>query len=130
MKGNAWKWLAIGGALAILVMFGLEMTSSGIERIYGPIEGEASYGVDAGPAAEEGSSRYESDTDKRIAQLERELEEIRRAYGLGGERLPGVPYEDEEPAVNKLADSTSGMLQSASSKGIRFVVGLFDGLMH
>lgn len=130
MKGNAWKWLAIGGALAILVMFGLEMTSSGIERVYGPIEGEAPYEADSGIAAEEGSGRYETETDKRIAQLERELEEIRRAYGYDGERLPGVPYEDGQPAVNKLADSTSGMLQSASSKGIRFVVGLFDGLMH
>ncbi|MCR2803206.1 hypothetical protein [Paenibacillus soyae] len=130
MKGNAWKWLAIGGALAIVVLFGIEMTSSGIERIYGPIEGEASYGTGTGLASQEERGSYESETDKRIAQLEKELEEIRRAYGYNGERLPGMPNEDEAPAVNKLADSTSGMLQSASSKGIRFVVDLFDGLIH
>lgn len=134
MKGHAWKWLAIGGALTFLVLFGLEMSTTGIERIYGPIEGENTdeYGIGA-----DGAERYESETDKRIAELEKELEDIRRlAYGddymveEGYPRLPGVPYEDEEPAVNKLADSTSGMLQSASSAGIKFVVSLFDGLMN
>ncbi|MEK3881644.1 hypothetical protein [Paenibacillus sp. PL2-23] len=134
MKGHAWKWLIIGGALAIVVMFGLEMTSSGIERIYGPIEGEGGYsnpyGYETGGAQEPQRESYESETEKRIAQLEKELEEIRRAYGYNGERLPGMPYEDGQPAVNKIADSTSGMLQSASSKGIRLVADLFDGLMH
>ncbi|MFF2887797.1 hypothetical protein [Paenibacillus sp. NPDC057967] len=128
MKGNAWKWLAIGGAIALLVMFGLEMSNTGIERIYGPIDGEE-YTVGSGTA------EYVTETDKRIAELERELEEIRRiAYGNGydgeGTRLPGMPSENGQPAVNKLADSTSGLLQSASSKGIRFVVGLFDGWMN
>ncbi|RJE89856.1 hypothetical protein D3P07_06420 [Paenibacillus sp. 1011MAR3C5] len=128
MKGNAWKWLAIGGAIALLVMFGLEMSNTGIERIYGPIDGEEY-------TAGSGAAEYATETDKRIAELERELEEIRRiAYGNGyegeGTRLPGMPSENDQPAVNKLADSTSGLLQSASSKGIRFVVGLFDGWMN
>lgn len=128
MRGNAWKWLAIGGAIALLVMFGLEMSTTGIERIYGPIEGDE-YTVGSG------TDRYATETDKRIAELERELEEIRRiAYGKGNDgnqaRLPGMPYEEDQPAVNKLADSTSGLLQSASSKSIRFVVHLFDGWMN
>lgn len=135
MKGRAWKWLAIGGALTFLVLFGLEMSTTGIERIYGPIEGGYTDGsYDMGSVDVES---YDSETDRRIAELERELEEIRRLANGGGDsdeqgypRLPGVPYEDDQPAVNKLADSTSGMLQSASSKGIRFVVSLFDGLMN
>ncbi|REK77432.1 translation initiation factor 2 [Paenibacillus paeoniae] len=128
MRGNAWKWLAIGGAIALLVMFGLEMSTTGIERIYGPIDG-SEYTVGTG------NSGYVSETDKRITELERELEEIRRiAYGNGyegeGARLPGMPLQNDQPAVNKLADSTSGLLQTASSKSIRFVVGLFDGWMN
>lgn len=128
MKGNAWKWLTIGGVIALLVMFGLEMSTTGIERIYGPMNGEE-YTAGAG------ESEYKSETEERIAELERELAEIRRiTYGNGYEgeetRLPGIPYENDQPAVNKLADSTSGLLQSASSKGIRFVVGLFDGWMN
>jgi hypothetical protein len=82
-----------------------------------------------------GDRVYASETDRRIAELEKELDDIRRiAYGddyvNGNERLPGMPVEDEQAAVNKIADSTSGLLQTASSKGIRFVVSLFDGLMN
>ncbi|RIX54103.1 hypothetical protein D3P08_07595 [Paenibacillus nanensis] len=135
MGRHAWKWLGIGCALAFLVLFGLEMSTTGIERIYGPIEGE--YAEGSNGIASAVNERYESETDKRIAELERELEEVRRLANGDGymdekgyPRLPGVPYEDEEPAVNKLADSTSGMLQSASSAGIRFVVSLFDGLLN
>lgn len=131
MKRNGWKLMAIGGAATFLVLFGMEMSTKGIERIYGPFDGGISN-------LDENADRIdESETDKRIAALERELDEIRRIAGgeantgnQGQFRLPGVPYEEEQAAVNKLADSTSGLLQSASSKGIRFVVSLFDGWMN
>ncbi|MFD0586711.1 translation initiation factor 2 [Paenibacillus sp. GCM10027627] len=136
MRRNPWKWLAIGGAITFLVLFGMEMTSTGIERIYGPIEGgEGSQSVDGLEGA--GAPEKQSDTEKRIAELERELADIRKlAYSdeqiseTEHPRLPGVPFAEEEAAVNKLADSTSGLLESASNTGIRFVVSLFDGWMN
>lgn len=131
MRHNPWKWLAIGGALTFLVIFGMEMSTTGIERIYGPIEGGENVTLESERII------HKTDTEQRIAQLERELEEIRKiAYGddyllkSGNPRLIGMPYETEQPAVNKLADTTSSLLQSASSKGIRFVVSLFDGWIH
>ncbi|MBH5318158.1 hypothetical protein I6N90_10095 [Paenibacillus sp. GSMTC-2017] len=131
MNRNPWKWLALGGVLTIIVLFGLEMSNTGIERIYGPIEG--------GEIVEtkRNDFTYESKTEKRIAELERELEQIRHlAYeegtiaGNDHPRLPGMPYEENDATVNKIADSTAGLLQSASSGGIRFVGSLFDGLFH
>lgn len=129
MNRKTWKLLLLGGAITFVVLFGMEMSTSGIERIYGPMDGSRQYDYDNGEQV------YANETDRRIAELEKELDDIRRiAYGdeyVGeNERLPGMPVEDEQAAVNKMADSTSGLLQTASSKGIRFVVSLFDGLMN
>lgn len=128
VKRQSWKWLLLGGSLTFLVLFGMELSTKGIESIYGPMEN----GESQAPAVIE--ETYADDTERRIAELERELAEIRElAYGesgLGSERLPGMPYTEDHPAVNKLADSASGALQSASSKGIRFVVSFFEGIME
>ncbi|MDQ6421142.1 translation initiation factor 2 [Paenibacillus sp. LHD-117] len=130
MKRKSWKLLLLGGALTFIVLFGMEMSTSGIERIYGPMDGSERYTYDTGELTNA------SETEKRIAELEKELDDIRKiAYGDAydnGEnrRLPGMPLEEDQAAVNKIADSTSGLLQTASSKGIRFVVSLFDGLMN
>lgn len=129
MNRKTWKVLLLGVTIAFIVLFGMEMSTSGIERIYGPMDGSEPYGYSREDRV------YASETDRRIAELERELDDIRRiAYGgeYAGEhdRLPGMPVEDEQAAVNKIADSTAGLLQTASSKGIRFVVSLFDGLMN
>lgn len=129
MKRQSWKWLLLGGALTFLILFGMELSTKGVENIYGPLETETGY------APPSGEVQYASDTDRRIAELERELAEIRELTYEGSrwreeERLPGMPYREDHPAVNKLADSTAGMLQNASSKGMRFVVSLFEGFME
>ncbi|CAM4311410.1 hypothetical protein L1N85_20745 [Paenibacillus alkaliterrae] len=147
MKRNALKWTVLGGALAIIVMYGIEMSSSGIEEIYGPIEAGNEYieNVQPEPSAHPEPDHALNQQQQKIAQLEKELAEIKRlaamsddAYNLKPEpvadlpsenvRLPGVPLETEQPAVNRIADSTSGLLQNMSSEGIRFVVSIFDGL--
>lgn len=125
MKRNAWKWALLGGALTFIVLYGIEMSTAGIERINGPFAS-----VDTPAPTERKTDAYTSETDRKIAALEKELDEIRKlAYYQYQTRLPGVPYENDQPPINKLADSTSGLLQSASSNGIRFVVSLFEGLM-
>ncbi len=146
MRKNPFKWLIVGGALAVIVMYGLELSTSGIARVYGPLEGEGGYAQ--APLQETDSLRAEEREltyqEKKIAQLERELEELKRQAAKGGSaradessyetdsaaenRLPGIPLDDSQPTVNQLADSTSGLLQNMSSEGIRFIVSIFDGL--
>lgn len=144
MKRNALKWTVIGGALAIIILYGIDMSSAGIERIYGPIEGADEYAEAVQPEpSTDAISDFALDQQQKIAQLEKELAEIKRLAVLAegsdlagrteslpeeNERLPGVPLEADQPAVNRIADSTSGLLQSMSSEGIRFVVSIFDGL--
>ncbi|GBG12218.1 hypothetical protein B1748_07055 [Paenibacillus sp. MY03] len=129
MKRKTWKLLLLGGALTFIVLFGIEMSTTGIERIYGPMDGSEPY-ANGGDRA-----YYANETDRRIAELEKELDDVRRiaygdAYGRDNNRLPGMPVEEDTAAVNRIADSTSGILQTASSKGIRFFASLFDGLLN
>jgi hypothetical protein len=146
MRKNPFKWVIIGGALAVIVMYGLELSTSGIERVYGPVEGGQGY---VSVPLQQGSAEQAADDEltyqeKKIAKLERELEELKRAAAKGNreqtdypgpetewaeeERLPGIPLDDSQPTVNQLADSTSSLLQNMSSGGIRFIVSIFDGL--
>ncbi|WP_424766727.1 hypothetical protein [Paenibacillus sp. sgz302251] len=147
MKRRALKWMVLGGALVIIIMYGIEMSSSGIERIYGPLDHEYTYAEQEQPApAEDKATDLALEQQRKIAQLEQELEELKlmasrssnpdsfepvlpiESLPVQNERLPGIPYEVEQPAVNRIADSASGLLQSMSSEGIRLVVSIFDGL--
>lgn len=133
MKRNALKFTALGGAIVFIILYGIEMSSTGIERIYGPIEGGEAYVEMESPIqTKDPSTRLVAlKQQAKIAELEKQLEEVKRLALLAekqDDRLLGIPFEGEQPAVNKIADSTSGMLQNVSSEGIRFVVSLFDGL--
>ncbi|MUT66643.1 hypothetical protein [Paenibacillus sp. NEAU-GSW1] len=142
MKRSAWKWTILGGVLVFIVLYAMEMSQTGIERIYGPIEGgetsitlpssSAYNGTSSAPreqaeqdAADTGLS---DEAERKIASLEQELAEVREIAERGArkERLPGIDGDPSEPTVNKLADGTAGFLQSFSSGGIEFVVSLFD----
>lgn len=153
MRGNALKWTLLGGAIVFIVLYGIEMSSAGIERVNGSFGEDSEYVVNEEPdidvsedAAQESGQSYYA---KKIEELEKELEETKRlvskASGMNGgidesgdssngetvnERLPGIPVQDSAPAVDKLAESASGMLQSVSSGGIRWVVSIFDGLTN
>ncbi|KRE54198.1 hypothetical protein [Paenibacillus sp. Soil522] len=147
MKRNTLKWTVLGGAMAIIIMYGIDMTSAGIERIYGPVEGADEYTETASPEETVNPrNEFAVSQQKKIAELEKELEELKRLASLAeaeytpapapaesiaaeNERLPGVPTQNDQPAVNRIADSTSGLLQNMSSEGIRMVVSIFDGLI-
>jgi len=151
MRRRAWKWALLGGALTFIVLYGIEMSTAGIERIHGPLQSSLTQ-TDKNTATSpllESNSKQETDptseqsaafseTEKRIAQLEKELEQIRKLAMLEKKHkdnheelwpiLPGNLNENNSSYVNKFADSASGMLESASSGGIKFVVSMFEGL--
>ncbi|GGG56016.1 hypothetical protein [Paenibacillus radicis (ex Gao et al. 2016)] len=146
MKRSALKWTILGGVLVFIVLYAMEMSQSGIERIYGPIEGgQTSVTLPSAQSAGSGnsdegvvdggsrpSSGMSAAAEKKIAKLEKELAEVREIAERGSrrERLPGIDGGSHEPAVNKLADGTSGFLQSVTTGGIKFVVSLFDSVTN
>ncbi len=142
MRNKGWRWAVLGGALTVILLYGLEMTTAGIERIQGPFtpanEGEAT--VVEQQQEQQASKQEEAHltaAELKIAELERELQQLKKIAMQ--ERVSNKPGEaghiaevslsaDNSAAVNKFADSASDMLQSASSGGIRFVVSIFEGL--
>ncbi|MFC4778556.1 hypothetical protein ACFO9Q_17315 [Paenibacillus sp. GCM10023252] len=141
MRKSKWKWALLGGALVIIIMYGIELTTTGIERVYGPLADNEAAPVaivqdeEAGliPQKEESP---QSELEQKVEELEQELQRVKQLAAMedtapvqnGNEHLPGIPREVYEPAVNKVADSTAGLLQSVSSGGIRFIVSLFDSV--
>ncbi|PWV98400.1 hypothetical protein DFQ01_11834 [Paenibacillus cellulosilyticus] len=138
MKRDGWKWALAGGAIALLIVYGLDSADNGIRNVYGPV------GADVQPPAVNSSSnQLTTETASTVEQYEPNASTrgnndntsasndngtFHNAYA-GNERLPGVPYDTSEPTVNKLADGAAGVLQSVSSGGIKWFVSVFDGIM-
>lgn len=156
-RSKAWKWLVLGSAITIIVLYMMELTTAGIERVYGPLEqgGETAQrqsldnveppGLipingqeeELGQADElsSGSDSTDSAVDQEIAALEAEIAELKRLALLKEkEELQQKLLLNEEhtgkPAVNRIADSTSEVLQSASSSGIQFIAKLFNNVIN
>ncbi|MCY7487545.1 MULTISPECIES: translation initiation factor 2 [Paenibacillus] len=144
--------------LTLGVFIGMEITSSGIERIYGPINASrATSALDStdryaapgsyrdnlpidnrrhsnGETALQDNPRTamnETETrveDKRQNQLEAERSETNRHVNEMNNSDSWPVPPVKDATVNQLADKTAGVLQRVSQAGIRAVVGLFNGL--
>ncbi|MWC27534.1 hypothetical protein [Paenibacillus sp. MMS18-CY102] len=147
MKRDGWKWALAGGAIALLIVYGLDTADRGINNVYGPVgenvetpavnstvqryapvnnsEGNLASGTESSPNHATGNG---SQQQAQMQQPTGQSEWDGRSAN-GSERLPSVPYDSEEPAVNRLADGAAGVLQSVSSGGIRLFVSVFDGIM-
>jgi hypothetical protein len=137
MRRSAWKWAGLGGLIAIILLYGTEMATSGIEKVYGPLDrGGGVYDAASLPVQQKtiaerrkellDAERYYADNYGTGASIGEE-----RAETAGGiERLPGLPVQGHIPSVNRVADGTAGLLQSVSSGSIRFVVSLFDAITN
>ncbi len=134
MRRKGWKWAILGGACTIIILFGIDISTAGIERIHGPLTEERAV------IQKKYESTAQSETERKIEALEKELAEIKKIADLEQQlaeyrekpehpRLIGMPYESEAPVVHKLADSTADVLQSVSSGGIRMIASWFEGFI-
>ena len=161
-RNKAWKWLLLGSAITIIVLYMAELTTAGIERVYGPLEAtqaaerqeleqqsaqEEKQSVGLIPITEQ--ERYSeaseeelnaprgtavTSVDQEIAALEAEIAELkRRALLKEKQELQKKLLINEEagkPAVNRMADSTSEVLQKTSSGSIEFIAKLFSNVIN
>ncbi|MFD2116147.1 hypothetical protein ACFSTH_05295 [Paenibacillus yanchengensis] len=148
MRNKSWKWVLLGAALSIVVLYGIEISTAGIERIYGPLEQEQLPPTSVVPSEQQlpaDTMPELTETERRIVELEKEIEKLKimtqteqktviepiaeeREYVQQEEQLI-MELEPNEATVNKLADSASGMLQSASNSSIKFIVSIFEGFI-
>jgi len=151
-RSKAWKWLILGGAITVILLYMLEMTTTGIERIYGPLDETAAAAqsptsseyaaglipIQADDKRKQAGSSVKGSSgggaiDQEIAALEAEIAELKRLALLKEkEELQQKLLINEDaakPAVNRMADSTSEVLQSASSTGLQFIAKLFSNVI-
>ncbi|QGG56989.1 hypothetical protein [Paenibacillus sp. B01] len=100
MKRGPLKWTIVGAALAAVLMFGMEMTSAGIGRVYGPVEG--SEPAEIGRYAQAVRELELQQAKLKQLEYEAELKRLQKKYGI--EAAAAVPEEgaflgDEESAA-------------------------------
>lgn len=131
MRRQSVKMAVVGGAIAIVVLFGIDMATSGVERINGPIDQQQALPVD--PLPGEDGLGLDPEREGLIREAQQLIDRLKTEGASAeerneNERLPGMPDLSEQSTVNKLADGTAGFLQSLSSRSIRFVVSIFDSV--
>lgn len=148
-KGKAWKWLLLGSAFTIIVVYLLELTTNGIERVNGPMQANQPYELQLNPAYVKSTNNEEaleeiaptpnidpslSPIEQEISSLEYEIAQLKKqALEQEKERLQTELLLNEsaaQPAVNQLADKTSGVLQEASASGLKYVAQLFSKMIN
>ncbi|MFD0715058.1 hypothetical protein [Paenibacillus sp. GCM10027626] len=146
MRKQSFRWIIIGGMIVMIIMFGIDVATHGVERVYGPVTvqegvpvGRLTENYSENKPAESAPRRKEQavyeDTRPRptVGEAARSrdrgeyVEEPEPVYEKQ-ERLPGIPDTRKDSKVNKLADGTAGVLQSLSSQGIRMVVNFFEAV--
>jgi hypothetical protein len=140
-----WQYTLLGAAIAFFVLYGIELSSDGMEDVYGPLEPQTvdhigagsgnGYGGDPYPAGTRGGQpdRYEPWPEDERGESGTEETPAYDGNDAWNERNDGYgyPYEDAAErggAVGRLADGTAGLLQSAAKGGIRLIVSLFESV--
>ena len=149
MKKDAMKWALLGGVVVFLVLYGIEVVTSGIGTVYGPLETSRipTQITDARQEPARNPTRDLSSYSPPVSPPVIEPAPVRvpaQAAGLpertsvGGAAAGSFEYRPippqnvygtmREPSVNRVAEQTAGMLQTLSNNGIRMVVSVFDSL--
>lgn len=124
MSKDLLKLVLVCGAIVFAVMFGMELSSSGITSVYGPMDPSAG-GVstpDRLNAETDANAKAKANADATNGRYANEPSGI----SVEGTDEAAMPRLDHTPAIDKLANSTAEALQSVSRGGIQFVVHLFD----
>jgi len=113
MKKDTFRLLMLIGAIGFAVLYGMELASSGIGRVYGPMETPAAVRPAPPWTAEEEEEWRLPPPTRRPATY-----------------VPADPYtiarSGKEPLIDRLSSATAEALHHISEGSIRFIVSLFD----
>ena len=113
MRRDSVKLLVLAGIVAFAVLYGMELSSNGISRVYGPMDQPEATRQPA--AADQGDWTLPPRATKQP---------------LPSANDPIViPRNDSQPLIDRVSATAAETLHSLSSGGIRFVVSLFDKVM-
>lgn len=110
MRNDSLKLLLLVGVVAFAVLYGMDLSSRGIERVYGPLDDQAPTSQSASDAGGE----WTLPPRQQHPQA-----------GMSDPRIV-IPRQDRTPLIDRVSAATAKTLHEISSGGIRLVVSLFD----
>lgn len=126
MRKDTFKLLLLAGIVAFAVLYGMELSTRGIENVNGRYEPTGQLQEDPDPTDEwELPTRQPSSTQPQTTKRPSEASELEELNDYDAE-LYGVPRDDRKPLVDRVSGATADVLHGLSKGGIKFVVSLFD----
>jgi len=130
MRRDFFRLLILAGILGFAVLYGMELSSKGIENVKGPWETESA--TVEQPVGDEDWTLPVKEPRQGAKSREQNIQppstEEGLAAGEDGEQS-GIPRADREPIVDRMSDRTAEVLHDLSRSGIRMVVSLFDKVL-
>jgi hypothetical protein len=112
MAKDSVKLLLLAGMISFAVLYGMELSSRGIHKVYGPLDPSQTQQPAQVPAKGEEIWRLPPSGDGNGVLSESPAEPI--------------PSSGRKPMVDRVSGTAAETLHRLSSGGMRFVVSLFD----
>lgn len=149
MNKTVWRWIGLGAAISLMLVYFIELTSHGLQRMDGSSQIEQAYEQNIvqkqtaqlieQPVDRDDetlsviSNELNTSIEKEIASLEEDILKLKKqALQKEKRQLEQMMLNDavDQSNVNKLADTTSGALQQLSSSSMQFVAELFHKVIN
>lgn len=117
MRRDSFRLLLLAGVVAFAVLYGMDLSSRGINRVYGPMDQQSD---GASPRVQQQQQDDEDWTLPPRPTANRQSSSFDRSEELV------IPRHDSEPLVDRVSGAAAETLHGISSGGIRFIVSLFD----
>lgn len=128
MRRDTFKLLIFAGVVGFAILYGMELSSKGIESVRGPWEET----VESPTPEDDGDWTLPVREGTRGDRASDGRGPIAEEPPVGGTELPGEPFiprNDREPIVDRVSGKTAEVLHDLSRGGIRMVVSLFDKML-
>ncbi|WP_239617446.1 hypothetical protein [Cohnella mopanensis] len=123
MRRDTFKLLIFAGIVGFAILYGMELSSKGIESVNGPWE-----------TVSPGNGTVANDNDWTLPvqnrnQNEQNANPVKSPYYQSEEEKVAIPRNDREPIVDRVSGKTAEVLHDLSRNGIRMVVSIFDRVL-
>lgn len=146
MKKSVWRWIGLGAAISLMLVYFIELTSNGLQRMDGQAQIQAAYeqSIEQNQIAMTPITSISNESiimpkqaptslEEEIARLEAEVLALKKqALQKEKQQLEQLLLNNDvdRSNVNRLADSTSGALQQLSSSSMQFVAEMFHKVIN
>jgi hypothetical protein len=127
MRRETFKLLVFAGIVAFAILYGMELSSKGIENVNGPWPTTSPTSDQNTTAVDEWPLPTPESAQQNKTKLPKTQKPVDNTpyYDWNKEEF-GIPRFDHKPIVDRLSSKTAQVLHDLSRGGIRLVVSIFD----